>query len=71
MTVKVSETFILPEPILSDLASSVLEFHFQDFSESIPYVWAHADLYLSTYRQTEKRKEFLNKLVMTDLILEK
>ena len=30
-----------------------MEFYFDDFSKSIPYVWAHEVMYITTYRQTE------------------
>ena len=57
---------IVPEAILSDSAKNAIEFYVQDFPESIPYVWAHEDLFFKTYIQTRitKRtaKKFLTKV---------
>ena len=36
-----------------DQATNAIEFYVQDFSESIPYVWAHEDVFFTTYKQTE------------------
>ena len=43
----------VPKPTFSDLATNTIEFHLYDFLESIPYVWAQEDTFLTTYRQTE------------------
>ena len=42
---------IVPKPILSESATKAIEFYVQNFSESIPYVWAHEDLFFTIYRQ--------------------
>ena len=44
---------IVPKPILSESATKAIEFNVQNFSESIPDVWAHEDLFFTTYRQTK------------------
>ena len=43
----------VPKPILSVSATNAIEFYLYDFLESIPYVWAHEDLFFRTNRQTE------------------
>ena len=49
------------------MANNAIKFYVQDFSESIPYVWAHEDLFFTTYRQTETSykitKKFLTNIV--------
>ena len=44
---------IVPKPILSESATKAIEFYVQIFSESIPYVWAHEDLFS---RPTDKQR---------------
>ena len=61
--------YIVPEPILSDSFTNVIEFFVQDFSESMPYV-EHTRISFS--RLIDKRKlprepkEILNKRSWTD-----
>ena len=38
----------VPKPILSESATKAIEFYVQNFSESIPYVWVHEDLFFTT-----------------------
>ena len=58
---------IVPDPILSDSSTKAIEFYVQNFPESIPYVWAHEDLFFPTYRQKETTrrtaKKFLTNVV--------
>ena len=66
---------IVPKPILSESVTKAIEFYVQNFSESISYVWAHEDLYSTTYRQTETTRrtarKFLANLVGQLLIVYK
>ena len=39
---------IVRKPILSESATKAIEFYVENFSESIPYVWAHEDLFFTT-----------------------
>ena len=39
--------------ILSDSVANFIEFFNYNFSESIPYAWAHNEVFLTTYRPTE------------------
>ena len=46
----------VPKPTFTGLATNAIEFHLYDFLESIPYVWAQVDTFLTIYRQTETAK---------------
>ena len=39
---------IVPKPILWDSTNNAIQFSVQDFSESVPYVRAHEDLFFTT-----------------------
>ena len=58
---------IVTKPILSNSATNAIEFYLNDILKSIPHIWAHEDLFCTTYRQTETtrrtRRKFLTNLV--------
>ena len=54
---------IVPKPILSESATKAIEFYVQNFSESIPYVWAHEDVFFMTYRQNKTTKKTVKKFL--------
>ena len=60
---------IVPLSILSDSVANAIEFFNYNFSKSIPYTWAHNEMFndLWTNRNHHgNRKEILNKRVETD-----
>ena len=52
---------IVPKPILSESATKAIESYVQNFSESIPYVWAHEDFFFTTHRKRETTRRTARK----------
>ena len=54
---------IVPKSIHSESVTKAIEFYVQNFSESILHVWAHEDLFFTTYRQKKTTKSTEKKFI--------
>ena len=58
---------ILLQAIISNSARNTITFYSKDFSKSIPYVRAHEDIYLMSYRQTETTRRTTRKFLTNEV----